>query len=662
MIGNAWPAHEPELPRDDGERPRLSAVPEAAAPPGAHPEVAPAGKANFAKLALAALGVVYGDIGTSPLYAFRECFDASHGLPLSTENVLGVLSLIFWALTSVVSVKYLSFILRADNRGEGGIMALLALLIPQLRLFSRPVLLVAVGLFGAALLYGDGIITPAISVLSAVEGLHVATPALEHFIVPITALILIVLFSMQHRGTERIGNVFGPIMLLWFSAIAAAGVPAILSNPGVLSAINPLHALTFFGRNGIVGFSVLGAVVLAITGAEALYADLGHFGRRPIRLGWFALVFPALMLNYLGQGAIVLRQGEPALANPFYALTTGWTLYPMIALATLATVIASQALISGAYSLTQQAMQLGYLPRTLISHTSQQTRGQIYIARVNQFLMIGSVALVLIFQRSTNLAAAYGIAVTGTMMITSILYYFVVRKIWNWKLAAAGSLAAAFLLVDGAFFFANLRKLFEGGWIPILIATALFLVMRTWKRGRAALAQALVSDAIPIDRFLAGLPRKKPTRVHGTAVFMTVNPDVAPPVLLRHVRHNHMLHERVILMTIVTDNRPVTDDADRIRITEKPHGFLQIKARYGYMESPDMSEILIYCLGKGLPLDINDLSFYLGRETFLTTGSSTMRIWEKRLFILLTRNARPPSDYFHLPPDQVIELGSQVAI
>lgn len=627
------------------------------------------------KLALGALGVVYGDIGTSPLYALRECFSPALGVPLQPASVFGILSLIFWSLTLVVTVKYLSFILKADNKGEGGVMALIAMIRPSLLKTTGRKGILTIGLFGAALLFGDGVITPAISVLSAVEGLEVAAPVLEPFVIPVTIVILLGLFSVQQRGTARIGAVFGPAMLIWFIAIAAIGIPPIIARPEILGAVSPLHALSFLAEHKMAGVMVLSAVVLTITGAEALYADMGHFGKHPIRMSWVSIVFPSLLLNYLGQGALVLGlsenlpSGEPpseaalqVLRNPFYALVPSGWLYPFIGLATLATVIASQALISGAYSLTQQAIQLGYLPRTQISHTSRETEGQIYVAQVNWYLMLGCIGLVLLFRHSSGLAAAYGIAVTGTMLATTFLYLRLIRAEWQWSRLKAFSLISIFFIVDGAFFTANFRKLFEGGWIPILLASALFIIMTTWKRGREIYSELVLANAMPLDDFLKILARKKPQRVPGTAVFMTLTQDIAPPVLQHHVRHNRVLHERLILLSIITRNEPIVDDRERVKITELPLGFYKIQARYGYMETPDISEILIFILGAGLELDINELSFYLGRESFMTTGESKIAQWRKRLFVVLSRNARPATDFFRIPPNQVIEIGLQVEI
>lgn len=616
-------------------------------------------------LTIAALGVVYGDIGTSPLYAIKESFHPGHGLELSTPNVLGILSLVFWSLTLVVTIKYLLFILRADNHGEGGIMALLALIAPKMGgkdagLLSKSVL--GLGIFGAALLYGDGVITPAISVLSAVEGLQIATPAFQPYVVPITVAILILLFTSQSKGTAAIGAVFGRIMVAWFAVLAAIAVPWILRRPDVFAAIHPSYAVDFFQRNGLHGFWVLGAVVLCITGGEALYADMGHFGKKPIRVGWMMIVLPALVLNYFGQGALVLEKGAEAASNSFYGLVDGWAIYPLVAIATAATVIASQALISGAFSLTQQAVQLGYFPRTTIRHTSRETEGQIYVPRVNRLLMVACVALVIGFRESSNLAAAYGIAVTATMAITTVLFYFVARRIWNWSFVQAAPLVATFLVIDLAFFGANTVKLLEGGWVPIMIATAVFAIMTTWKKGREILGFILSSRSIPLQDFIDQLAHRKTVRVPGTAVFMTVSRDVAPSVLQHHIRHNRSLQERVILLSIVTEHTPEVAALAKVRVTELSHGFFKVTARYGYMETPDVSEILIFAMGAGLPIELEKLSFYLGRETILPNGESGLAHWRKRLFIFFSRNARPATEYFHLPPDQVIEVGAQISI
>ncbi len=620
---------------------------------------------TLAKLSLGALGVVYGDIGTSPLYALKESFHPSHGLALSSANIFGILSLVFWSLTLVIVVKYLAFILRADNQGEGGITTLLALLLPRLEKPNdarRRRIVVLLALFGAGLLYGDGIITPAISVLSAIEGLAVATPAFDPVIVPITIGILIVLFSVQRGGTHRIGAVFGPMTLLWFLTLAVTGLPWIFRHPEILGAVNPMHAISFFSRNGIQGFLVLSSIVLCITGGEALYADMGHFGRKPIRWSWYTVVFPALLINYFGQGAVVLEKGAAVLDHTFYALVDGWLIYPLVLIATIATVIASQALISGAFSLTQQSVQLGYLPRTNIRHTSRETEGQIFVPGVNLFLMVACISLVLVFEESTKLAAAYGIAVTGTMTITSLLFFLVVRLVWKWPVFQAVALVALFLTIDLAFFGANLAKLIHGGWIPVLIAIAILSVMMTWKRGRITLAAQMAKLSVPLDRFIDKVAEDKPHRVKGTAVFMTLNRDIAPSVLLHHYRHNQSLHEKVVLLSIITEHAPEVPMDERVRVTDFDQGFVKVIARYGYMETPDVEEILTRCESSGLKIDRSRVSYYLGRESFLATGDSGMYLWRKKLFVVLSRNARPATEFFNLPPDQVIEIGSQVRI
>jgi KUP system potassium uptake protein len=619
----------------------------------------PRGK-TLRRLTIAALGVVYGDIGTSPLYAIKESFHPSHGLDLTQANVLGILSLVFWALALVICFKYLLFILRANNRGEGGIMALLGLIVPNGAEPKGRLVVIFLGLFGAALLYGDGIITPAISVLSAVEGLQVATPAFQPVVVPLTVAILIGLFATQRGGTAALGAIFGRVMLLWFVVLIVTGIPWILRRPEILAAANPQHAIEFFLRNGLRGYFVLGAVVLCITGGEALYADMGHFGKKPIRLGWFYLVFPALLINYFGQGALVLEKGSAVLDHTFYALVEGWQVYPLVAIATFATIIASQALISGAFSLTQQAIQLGYFPRMLIQHTSRETEGQIYVPRMNMLLMLGCVALVVIFQESTNLAAMYGIAVTGTMAITSVLFFVVARRLWGWSLFQAAALVGLFLAVDLAFFGANIVKIHDGGWVPIAIGAAIFVVMTTWKRGRRILSEEMMKISEPLEAFVE--KTKDIQRVPGMAVFLTLNRNIAPSTLIHHVRHNRALHQHVVLLSIITLHQPDVRGTERVRVTTLAEGFTKVIAAYGYMESPDIVEILKACESAGLVHDFRDLSFYLGRETILPSGQARMARWRKRIFIIFSRNARTATEYFNLPPDQVIEIGVQVLI
>jgi KUP system potassium uptake protein len=621
---------------------------------------------DLAKVSLGALGVVYGDIGTSPLYALKECFNGEHGVPPTTANVMGLLSLVFWSLTLVIVLKYLSFIMRADNHGEGGILALLALLRGKgAETRKSATVLIMMGLFGAALLYGDGMITPAISVLSAVEGLEVATTAFQPVIIPLTVAILVGLFLAQKRGTAGIGAVFGPAMLVWFVAIAASGVVWIAKAPGVLAAVNPTHAVRFFAEHKGHGFLVLAAVVLCITGGEALYADMGHFGPRPIRIAWYAVVFPALLLNYFGQGALVMIDPQAA-ANPFFAMVGGaggLALYPLVVIATVATVIASQALISGAFSLTQQAVQLGYWPRVSIVHTSGDAEGQIYIPEVNHALMVACCALVLAFKKSTNLASAYGIAVTGTMSITSILFYAVARARWGWSSLRAGAITLIFLSFDLAFFAANATKIHDGGWFPLAIAVLVFTIMTTWKRGRDALYAFLRGITLPLDLFLEDMRRQEPHRVKGTAVFMTSNPDGAPPVLLHHFKHNKVLHQQVVMLAIATHHEPEVMAEDRIQqIRDLGHGIHQVTAAYGFMQTPNVLEALQRCAERGLVVDKDDTSFFLGRETLIITERPGMAKWRKVLFSFLSRNARPANAFFRIPPNRVVELGTQIEL
>jgi KUP system potassium uptake protein len=611
------------------------------------------------RLAVAALGVVYGDIGTSPLYSLRECFLPPHGVAVTAANVLGVLSLFVWSLTLVVVVKYLTYVLRADNDGEGGILALLALL--KGKSPNAPRVLALLGIFGAALLYGDGMITPAISVLSAVEGLGVATHVLDPVVVPITVVILVGLFVVQKRGTERVGRVFGPATLMWFLTLIGTGLPWILRRPEVLSALDPRHAVAFFVRNGAHGFLILGAVVLCITGGEALYADMGHFGRRPIRLAWYAVVFPALIVSYLGQGALYLERG-PLVENPFYELVSGWARYPIVAIATVATVVASQALISGAYSLTRQAIQLGYCPRMTVVHTSGTAEGQIYMPDVNNILMVACIALVVGFKSSSSLAAAYGIAVTGTMAITTVLYYAVVRA--RGSLSAAGALLflVVFLVIDLSFFSANAVKLLDGGWFPIAIAGFVFTLMTTWKRGRAELGKFMAGATLPLDVFLADLHENPIHRIPGTGVFMTSNSGGVPPVLLHHVKHNRVLHEHVVLLSVATLAVPEVPSAERASVASLPEGFFQMKVQYGFMESPDVPDVLRRYARGVFPNGEHEVTYYLGRETLLTAGTAKLAVWRKRVFSLMSRNAQPATAFFNIPPNRVVELGTQVQL
>ncbi len=614
-------------------------------------------------LALGALGVVYGDIGTSPLYAFRESFREESGLVVTPANVLGVLSLIFWSLIIVISIKYLVFVLRADNRGEGGILALTALILPQegVPMKRWRHLLILLGIFGTALLYGDGMITPAISVLAAVEGLGVATPLFDPYVIPLTIVILTALFLFQSRGTERVGKIFGPVTLLWFLTLAILGLSWIVREPAVLAAVNPRYGVDFFVRNGFRGYLVLGSVFLVVTGGEALYADMGHFGRAPIRLAWFTLVLPSLLLNYFGQGALLMVEPE-AVVNPFYRMAPGWALYPLVGLATAATVIASQALITGAFSLAMQSVQLGYLPRMQIEHTSIRQRGQIYIPAINWMLMVACIALVLTFRSSSNLAAAYGVAVTTTMMITTILLFVVARELWHWPLVAALPMTLLFLTVDLAFWGANLLKIPDGGWFPLAVGAIVFTLMITWKRGREILALRMVATTKPFPAFAAQLQQEKPVRVSGTAVYMHSHPVGTPPALLHNLTHNKVVHETVIFLSVQTEEIPRVPLAERIEVQSLKNGFYRIILHYGFRQSPNVPRDLTLAREQGLTLDFSSVSYFLGRERLLATEAPGMAIWREKLFALMSRNARNATDFFGLPPDRVVELGAQIEL
>ncbi len=623
---------------------------------------APAQGRRLAILTLTALGVVYGDIGTSPLYALAECFRVEYGILPTPANIVGVLSLILWSLILVISVKYIVFILRADNRGEGGILALLALLLQQKRRDGdrhRRTLLIALGLFGSALLYGDGVITPAISVLGAIEGLKVGAPALSHIVVPLTLVILFALFMVQRYGTARVGAMFGPIMMLWFITIALLGVRSVVETPAVLVAANPWHGVTFFRDHGIAGFFTLGAVVLCVTGGEALYADMGHFGKRPIRIAWFCVVLPALVLNYFGQGALLLRLPSAA-SNPFYLLAPQAFQWPLLIIATAAAIVASQALISGAFSLTQQSIQLGYSPRMQIIHTSKSEAGQIYIPEVNKALMVGCLILVLGFGSVSSLSAAYGIAVTGTMAITSILFAVVARSRWNWSILHVATLTAAFLAIDLSFLAANVIKVEHGGWVPIVIGVGIYLLMSTWKRGRNELRELQEAGALPLDTFLQSIERKPPARVRGTAVFMTSSPDGVPVVLLHHLKHNKVLHETVILLSVQTRGIPEVG-ADHVMSFEPlGQGFYRVVANYGFMQSPDVPAVLALAAARGVSIPPMDTSYYLGRERLVLSNRARMPRWRKALFAIMSRNARSATEFFQIPPNRVVELGAQI--
>ena len=660
-----WPPRSPRIaaPGAIVYRPR-SMTGSAAAPATSPVQPAPPAHAHgsLGALAFGALGVVFGDIGTSPLYALKECVSKEHGVPPTPENVLGLLSLIFWALMMVVTVKYLTFIMRADNQGEGGILALLALVPMKVRGTGASVgWIAALVVFGAALLYGDGIISPAISVLSAIEGLEVATDKLKPVVVPLTCVILVGLFAVQKRGTAGIGKVFGPIMVVWFLSLAVMGLVFISGNPAVLAALSPLHAARFFGAHGLHGVVVLGSVVLAITGGEALYADMGHFGRAPIRLAWYALVLPALVLNYFGQGALLLAN-PAASENPFFALVpTGALTYALVILSAAATVIASQALISGAFSLTHQAVHLGFLPRVTVKHTSSDTEGQIYVPEVNWGLAVACIALVLAFRESSKLAAAYGIAVTGTMGITSIVSFVVIRQTWRWSLLRAVPLLILFLAWDLPFFASNLLKFMDGGYVPILVGVAIFALMLIWKRGRAFLAAHFHDNATPLAAFLAGLDTTVKARVPGTAVFLTSSEEETPPILVHHVGHNKALHETVILLTVRTEHVPRVDHSHVFELVALGHGFHRLVLHSGFMQMPDVPRLLREATAeKGVAVDFLDVTYYLGRETFLATDAGKMGRFTEGLFAFMSRNAVSPTAYFCLPPDRVVELGLQV--
>jgi KUP system potassium uptake protein len=622
-------------------------------------------RSRLLPLTLTALGVVYGDIGTSPLYALRECFFGSHPVPPTYENVLGVLSLIIYALVLVISVKYVALVMRADNQGEGGILALTALVPPRRggraissRLAEARPVLIALGIFGTALLYGDGMITPAISVLGAVEGLEVVTPLFRPYVVPVTVGILVALFLIQKYGTHRVGGLFGPIVIVWFLTIAALGVASIADEPAVLGAFDPRHAITFFENNGFTGFVVLGAVFLVVTGGEALYADMGHFGPKPIRLAWFSLVLPALVLNYLGQGALLLVHQDAT--HPFFQLAPSWALLPLVGIATAAAVIASQALISGSFSITRQAMQLGLVPRLDVEHTSAHEIGQIYIPQVNWALMFATVFIVIGFGSSSAVAAAYGIAVTLTMVITVLLIYVVMTERWQWKKSVVVPIMLTFLTIDLAFFGANALKLFQGGWVTLAVALTLFTMMTTWKTGRRLVAERLTARALPLDAFMEMVEAVQPVRVPGTAVFMTAQPTGTPPALVHNLRYNKVLHDRVVILTVSTAQVPHVPRKDRVAVHALGHNLFNMRVQYGFMEDPDVPNALMQAREQGLQINPDDTSYFLGRETIIVTRKRGMAIWREQLFVVMARNAVRATAFFRLPPERVVELGVQV--
>ncbi len=619
-------------------------------------------KTGSSALVMGAIGVVYGDIGTSPLYTMKEVFGGTHPVVLNHENVLGILSVIFLSLLIVVSLKYVMFVMRADNRGEGGIMALMALTqrVSVAGTRNRWIMMV-LGIFGAALFYGDGMITPAISVLSAVEGLEVATPLLKPYVIPVTLGVLIGLFTIQRKGTGGIGALFGPAMCIWFGVLAVLGLVNILKEPAVLQALNPYYAISFFAMHKWHGFLALGAVVLALTGAEALYADMGHFGRPPIAKAWFWFVLPALLLNYFGQGALLLHD-PTAVRNPFYLMVPVWGLFALVMLATVATIIASQAVISGAFSLTRQAIQLGYCPRMEILHTSDMEIGQIYVPAINWSLLVAIIALVLGFQSSSNLAAAYGVAVTGTMAITTVLAFVVVRKLWKWNRFASGAVVMGFLSVDLAFLGANVVKIEHGGWFPLVIGAAIFTLMSTWKRGREIVFDRLHSNAIALEPFLEGIAKYPPIRVPGTAVFMTAHADGVPHALLHNLNHNKVLHDRVALLTVVTEDVPYVGDGRRLTVQPLGNNFFRITIRYGFKDDPDIPKALMQCTGHGVECNLMETSFFLSRETLIPSIAPGMALWRERLFASMARNAGAAMSFFKIPTNRVVELGTQIEL
>ncbi|QPC92337.1 potassium transporter Kup [Mesorhizobium sp. INR15] len=609
-------------------------------------------------LVLGALGVVYGDIGTSPIYAFREALHASPGND-TRSDVLGVLSLIVWALTIIVTIKYVAFVLRADNKGEGGTLSLMSL--ARSAYPKRARLILAIGLCGAALFFGDAIITPAISVLSAVEGLEVVTPTLDAYVVPITLLILAILFSVQRFGTGKVAAVFGPVTALWFLAIGIAGIYHLMDDPSVLLAINPYYAFAYLAGTPSAAFVTVGAVFLAVTGAEALYVDLGHFGRKPIVLAWFSVVFPCLLLNYFGQGAFVLANGGRP-TNPFFQMLPDWALMPMVGLATAATVIASQAVISGAFSLTRQAVQLNLLPRIEVQHTSEMQLGQIYMPRVNLLIALGVMLLVVGFGSSSSLASAYGISVTGEMLMTTILLFVVMRKMWKWRLSLALGLALLFGIIDSGFFLANVVKIVEGGWVSITVACLMGLIMWTWIRGTRYLFDKTRRNEIPLD-FLAGnLLKKKPHLVAGTAVFLTSDPLSAPTALMHSLKHYKVLHEQNVILSVVTAPQPVVSDSDRVKMETINELFMRVTLTFGYMEQPNIPRALAICRKQGWKFDIMTTSFFLSRRSLKASPNSGMPVWQDRLFIGLARTAADATEYFQIPTGRVVEIGTQVAI
>lgn len=620
-------------------------------------------KKRLATLTLAALGIVFGDIGTSPLYSIKEVFGGvHHPVPITPENVLGILSLFFWSLIIVVTLKYVFFIMRANNKGEGGIIALMTLALHKGTPGTwQQKLLVTLGLIGAALFYGDGVITPAISVLSAVEGLEIITPTFKPYIMPITLVVLVGLFMFQRRGTANVGALFGPVMVVWFAVLALLGALAIFDNPAVLAAINPQHAFEFLTGNSLLGFFALGAVVLCITGAEALYADMGHFGAKPIQYAWLGYVMPALLINYFGQGSLLLAN-PGAVENPFYLLAPEWAMYPLVILSTLATIIASQAVISGSFSITQQAIQLGYTPRLEIQHTSDREIGQIYLPGINWLLLVSIIALVIEFGSSSNLAAAYGIAVTGTMLITNILAIAVAIRLWNWSPLRAILGALPFICVDLGFFLANSVKIPDGGWFPLVFGLAIFILLTTWKRGRELLGERLEADAMVLKPFIKNITDDGVARVPGTAVFLTQNAESVPHAMLHSLKHYKALHERIIILSVEVFDLPYVPDIDRVEVHRLTGNFSQVIVQYGFKDDPDIPAALAFCAESGLNIDMMDTSFFLGRETLIPKLGSEMAYWRELIFVAMFRNAGSATTFFKIPSNRVVELGSQVVL
>jgi len=617
---------------------------------------------RMSPLVIGAIGVVYGDIGTSPLYTLRQCFAGEHPVELTAANVLGILSIIFWALMIIVTAKYVTLIMRADNRGEGGILALTALVSRGLGNHARSRWwLVGFGIFGAAMFYGDGMITPAISVLGAVEGLEIITPLLHPFIVPGTVIIVLALFAIQKRGTASVGLLFGPVMCVWFVALAVLGLRQIVETPAVLSALNPGYAIAFVATNPLLAFLALGAVVLGVTGTEALYADMGHFGAAPIRRAWLSFVMPALVLNYYGQGALLLANPQ-AIKNPFYLLAPQWALIPLVVLATCAAVIASQAVISGAFSLTRAAIQMGYCPRLKILHTSDRQIGQIYIPFINWTLLVAVVILVVGFRRSDNLGGAYGIAVTLAMLIDSVLIFVVMRRIWRWGRPVAAAIAMPLFAIDFLFLASNSLKVPEGGWFPLLIGIVVFTLLTTWKRGRALLMERLAEDSMPLDIFIESIGASPPPRVPGTSVFLTSTADRVPHALLHNLKHNKVLHERVLLLTIHTRDIPRVAAADRVRLSELGNAFWRMDAYYGFIEDPDVPQLLEATGKDGFEFDMMETSFFVSRETLIASVAPGMALWRERVFVSMSKMAVKATDFFHIPTNRVVELGTQVEL